>query len=154
MMTRLHLTLAVTSFMFMATGAAVAQTVGYAEAIDQFSIGCRPDIDKFCKKTDLGGGRMLQCLDQNQAGVSASCKASIIALRVNMQKRAAARVSVMRVCDADIQRLCAGIQAGDGNLLECFFKVRRNMSSQCQKMLPMQGMMFRLGRLLRQDKSL
>jgi OOP family OmpA-OmpF porin len=39
----------------------------------------------------------------------------------------------MRVCDVDIRRFCAGIQAGDGNLMECFYKARRNMSAQCQR---------------------
>jgi OmpA-OmpF porin, OOP family len=121
-MTRLHLTLAISALMFATTGAAVAQTVGYAEAFDHFAVACGADINKFCKKADLGGGRMQECLDQNQAGVSAACKATINELRVNLQKRAAARVAVMRICDADRQRLCAGIQAGDGNLLECFLK--------------------------------
>jgi len=132
-MTRLHLTLAMFASMFAATGTAVAQTVGYAEAFDHFAVGCGKDIDKFCKKTDLGGGRVQQCLDQNQAGVSASCKSTISELRVQIQKRIAARAAVMRVCERDILRLCGGIQPGDGNLIECFYKVRRNTSAQCQK---------------------
>ena len=132
-MTKLHLTLAIFASMFAATGTAVAQTVGYAEAFDHFSVGCGKDIDKFCKKTDLGGGRVQQCLDQNQAGVSASCKSTISELRVQIQKRTAARAAVMRVCERDILRLCGGIQPGDGNLIECFYKVRRNTSAQCQK---------------------
>jgi outer membrane protein OmpA-like peptidoglycan-associated protein len=119
--------------MFATAGAAAAQTVGYAEAFDHFAVACGADIGKFCKKTDLGGGRMQQCLDQNQAGVSATCKATINELRVNLQKRAAARVAVIRICDADRQRFCAGIQPGDGNLMECFYKARRNMSAQCQR---------------------
>jgi len=132
-MTRLHLMLAIFASMFAATGTAVAQTVGYAEAFDHFAVGCGKDIDKFCKKTDLGGGRVQQCLDQNQAGVSASCKSTISELRVQIQKRIAARAAVMRVCERDILRLCGGIQPGDGNLIECFYKVRRNTSAQCQK---------------------
>jgi outer membrane protein OmpA-like peptidoglycan-associated protein len=87
----------------------------------------------FAKKPTSVGGRMQQCLDQNQAGVSAACKTTINALRVNLQKRAAARVAVIRICDADRQRLCAGIQAGDGNLMERFDKARRNMSARCQQ---------------------
>jgi OOP family OmpA-OmpF porin len=132
-MTRLHLTLAILASMFATTGTAVAQTVGYAEAFDHFAVGCGKDIDKYCKKTDLGGGRVQQCLDQNQASVSASCKSTISELRVQIQKRTAARAAVMRVCERDILRLCGGIQPGDGNLIECFYKVRRNTSAQCQR---------------------
>jgi outer membrane protein OmpA-like peptidoglycan-associated protein len=29
--------------------------------------------------------------------------------------------------------MCTGVQAGDGNLMECFYKVKRNMSAQCQQ---------------------
>jgi OOP family OmpA-OmpF porin len=130
---RLFLAFTTSALMFAATGAAVAQTVGYAEAIGQFAAACSQDMDKFCKTTNLGGGRTQQCLDQNQAGVSANCKATMSALRANLQKRAAARAAVLRACDVDIRRYCAGIQQGDGNLMECFYKARRNMSAQCQQ---------------------
>ena len=121
------------SLLFACAERSSAQTIGYADAIGAFAASCSKDIDKFCKKTDLGGGRVQQCLDQNQAGVSASCKTTISALRVNLQKRTAARAAVMSVCDADIRKFCAGIQAGDGNLMECFNSAKRNMSAQCQR---------------------
>ena len=50
-----------------------------------------------------------------------------------LQTRAAARSAVLRVCDADIRRMCTGVQRGDGNLMECFYKAKRNMSPQCQQ---------------------
>jgi OmpA-OmpF porin, OOP family len=132
-MTGLLLTLTISAFMFAATGATIAQTIGYADAIGSFAVNCSNDIDKFCKKADLGGGRVQQCLDKNQASVSATCRTTIGDLRVNLQKRAAARAAVLRACDVDIRRLCPGIQQGDGNLMECFYKARRNMSAQCQR---------------------
>ena len=48
------------------------------------------------------------------------CSGSVTALSSLLVKRAAARAAVRRVCDADIKRICAGIQQGDGNLMECF----------------------------------
>ena len=33
----------------------------------------------------------------------------------------------------NIRRFCASIQPGDGNLMECFYKARQNMSPACQK---------------------
>jgi outer membrane protein OmpA-like peptidoglycan-associated protein len=94
---------------------------------------CAKDIDRACKTFGLGGGRVQQCLNQHQATVSANCKSTMNALVILLQKRAAARAAVARVCDADIRRVCSGVQAGDGNLLECFFKARRNVSAACQK---------------------
>jgi outer membrane protein OmpA-like peptidoglycan-associated protein len=112
---------------------AQAQSVGYYEAMGYVGAQCGKDIEKLCKGVPLGGGRVEQCIQRNQAQVSAQCKASLQNVAALTAKRAAARASIMRVCDNDIKRLCAGIQPGDGNLIECFFKVQRNVSAACVK---------------------
>jgi len=109
-----------------------AQSIGYAQAIDRLGVSCGKDIDKLCKKANLGGGRVTQCLDQNRAAVSSGCKASVTELTAMIATRVQARAAVLRVCDADIRRICAGVQPGDGNLMECFYKARQNMSPSCQ----------------------
>ena len=114
-------------------GDASAQSIGYADAIDRFAIACSNDIQKHCAKLDLGGGRIAQCLDQNRAKVSASCTATAGALASLLATRAQARASVLRLCDVDIRRLCQGIEPGDGNLMECFYKAKQNVSSQCRQ---------------------
>jgi outer membrane protein OmpA-like peptidoglycan-associated protein len=123
----------VAAFLLVLTQAAAAQTIGYAEAIDQLGTSCGPDIAKFCKTESLGGGRVRQCLLRNQGSVSARCIGSINALTSLLQKRAAARASVMQVCDLDIKRRCSGVEVGDGNLLECFYKTKENVSAPCRQ---------------------
>ena len=110
-----------------------AETIGYAEAIDRLAVACRNDIAKHCKSVNLGGGRMSQCLDRNATGVSAQCRAANTEVRALLAKRIQARALVPRVCDADIRRVCAGVQAGDGNLMECFYKAKANISPQCRQ---------------------
>jgi outer membrane protein OmpA-like peptidoglycan-associated protein len=114
-------------------GGAVAQTIGYADAIDQLAMSCGADIGKYCKTEPLGGGRIRQCLLSNQGKVSARCIGSVNALTALLEKRAAARTSVMRVCDLDIKRRCSGVEPGDGNLMECFYKTKQNISPACQQ---------------------
>jgi len=114
-------------------GVSRAQTVGYTEAIDQLAASCSQDIGKFCSKVNLGGGQMQQCLNQNQAGISAACKSSMSGLSTLLQKRATARASVARLCDRDIRQFCSGIQPGEGNLLDCFSHVKQSISAQCRK---------------------
>ncbi len=114
-------------------GATSAQSIGYAQALDRLGASCGKDIEKLCKKANLGGGRVTQCLEQNLPAVSGGCKASLAELASLLVTRAQARAAVMGVCEADIGRLCSGIQPGDGNLMECFFKARRRMSAACQK---------------------
>src|SRR3954468_22662272 len=115
----------------MAAGHAGAQTIGYAQAIDGLGRACGKDIARFCKRASLGGGGIQRCL--SQASVSPGRGARGAALRDLLQRRAAARASVPRVCASDIQRLCAGVVAGDGNLMECFYKAKRNISASCQQ---------------------
>jgi outer membrane protein OmpA-like peptidoglycan-associated protein len=120
-------------------GGANAQSIGYADAIDRFATSCAKDIEKFCKKLNLGGGRISQCLEQNQAGVSPACKTTMADLKAMLATRAAARTSVLRVCERDIRRLCGGVQPGDGNLMECFYKAKQNVSQQCQQVVANAG---------------
>jgi outer membrane protein OmpA-like peptidoglycan-associated protein len=121
------------SFLGCTAGTLSAQTIGYADAVDQLAVSCGADINKYCKNENLGGGRVRECLTRNQGKVSARCTGSVTALGALLQKRAAARASVMRVCDLDIKRRCSGVAAGDGNLMECFYKTKQNISPACQQ---------------------
>jgi outer membrane protein OmpA-like peptidoglycan-associated protein len=124
---------AVAMVLLVSTGASSAQSIGYAQAIGRLGSSCSQDIGKHCKKVNLGGGRMTQCLDQNRATISATCKASITEMQAMLATRAQARAAVLRVCDVDIRRYCPGVQTGDGNLMECFYKAKQSMSAQCRK---------------------
>lgn len=110
-----------------------AQSIGFAEAIDRLAARCGKDIDKFCKKTNFGGGRILQCLDRNAAAISPSCKAARTEVAVLLTTRSEARKRIPRVCENDIRRLCSGVQPGDGNLMECFYKAKARVNPECQR---------------------
>ena len=112
-----------------------AQSISYASALGRLGQTCGQDIAKYCKNVSLGGGRVTQCLERNSAKVSAGCKASAANMKALLATRSQARASVMKICDTDIQRLCAGVQPGDGNLMECFYKAKRNTSAACQKVV-------------------
>jgi outer membrane protein OmpA-like peptidoglycan-associated protein len=124
-------TVAIAAALLLAAGPSSAQTIGFAEAIDQLGRACGKDIAKFCKQASLGGGRIQQCL--GQSNVSSACSGSLAALKALLQKRAAARNALPRTCASDIGRLCAGVVPGDGNLMECFYKAKRNISAPCQQ---------------------
>jgi len=116
-----------------AAGPASGQSIGYADAVGQLGTTCGGDIGKYCKGVNLGGGRLVRCLQQKGEAVSSRCRASMVALGTLLTTREQARAAVPRVCDADIRRVCAGVQAGDGNLMECFYKARQNISGPCQQ---------------------
>jgi len=120
-------------FLVALPGPVLAQSIGFAEAVDRLASQCAKDIQKHCNTVNLGGGRMLQCLDRNTAGVSAQCKAARTEVTVLLTTRSEARKRIPVVCDLDVRRLCAGVQPGDGNLMECFYKTKANISPQCRQ---------------------
>jgi outer membrane protein OmpA-like peptidoglycan-associated protein len=130
---------------FFGVAAASGQTIGYADALDQLATTCGSDIAKYCKNENLGGGRVRDCLLRSQSKVSARCIGSVNALGALLQKRAAARASVSRICELDIKRRCSGVEAGDGNLMECFYKTKQNVSPACQQAVADAGYEVALG---------
>ena len=109
-----------------------AQTIGYAEGIDRLARACGGDINKYCRTASLGGGRVQACLERS-SGISANCRAATAEVRVLIQARAQARANVLKVCNADVRKWCSGVQAGDGNLMECFSKAKPRLNSEeCQ----------------------
>jgi hypothetical protein len=116
-----------------AANVSVAQTIGYADAIDRLAVACGKDIQTYCKGLNLGNNRIRNCLTANDAKVSAQCKSGYANAYAMLEKRAAAQASVAKICDRDIQRLCSGVQAGDGNVLECILRAQRTVSAQCNQ---------------------
>jgi Cysteine rich repeat len=110
-----------------------AQTIGYGEALGQLAASCGKDIEKFCKRVNLGGGQIAECLEQHYGRVSARCKVTSLELAALLKKRAAARASVRRICELDRLQFCGGMQPGDGNLMECLEKSNYNVSAACQQ---------------------
>lgn len=75
---------------------------------------------------------MENCLMGNPA-VSATCKADFARVIAGVRKRAQARVAVLKICDADVRRLCAGVKAGDAQILNCMLTSRRGVSDKCNQ---------------------
>jgi len=131
--TRFALLAFAASLFFACTGSLSAQTIGYAEALGQLTVSCGKDIGAFCKTADLGGGKVADCLENNWSKVSPRCKANLTEVRAVLKKRAAARAAIPRVCERDRLQLCGSVEAGDGNLMECFEHAKQNISAQCRQ---------------------
>jgi outer membrane protein OmpA-like peptidoglycan-associated protein len=125
--------------LFARTEPSSAQTIGYAEALGHLAASCGNDINKFCNKENLGGGQIAECMERNQSGISLECKATSNEVGALLQKRAAARDSVSRLCELDRLKFCGGIQPGDAQILGCMFQSRRALSSACRQALADSG---------------
>jgi len=118
----------VSRFVFLAAamiggiGAAAAQTMSYADAVDQLAAACRTDLAKYCKGVELGNGRLRACLDAHQSVVSPRCQQTRTMVYASIARRAAAQRDIGTICDADIERLC-GTSHADAHLVECLLSV-------------------------------
>ncbi len=114
-------------------GAAAAQTMSYADAVDQLAAACRTDLAKYCKNVELGNGRLRACLDAHQNVVSPRCQQTRAMVYASISRRAAAQRDIGRICDADIERLC-GTSHADAHLVECLLSVAPTaMSPACNQ---------------------
>jgi hypothetical protein len=120
-------------FLIGAIGSLSAQTLSYADAIDQLAAACRADLQKYCKGVELGGGRLKSCLDAHQNVVSPQCQQTRAAVYTSIARRIAAQRDIGDVCSADIARLC-GTSHADAHLVECLVGITpAAMSPQCNQ---------------------
>lgn len=115
------------------SGAAIAETMSYAEAIDQLAAACGADVQKYCKGVELGGGRLKACLDGHQNVLSPRCQQTRAVVYASISRRVAAQRDIGDICGADIERLC-GTSHADTHLVECLLSVSPvAMSPQCNQ---------------------
>jgi hypothetical protein len=115
------------------TGPSAAQTMSYADAVDQLAIACRADLAKYCRGVELGGGRLKGCLDANQGKMSGQCQQARASVYASISRRAAAQRDIGDICSADIARLC-GTSHAEAHLVECLLSVSpAAMSPQCNQ---------------------
>ena len=120
-------------FLIGGVGTSIAQTMSYADAVQQLATACGADLRKYCKGVELGGGRLKGCLDANQARVSPQCQQTRLAVYASIARRAAAQRNIGDICSADINRLC-GTSHADAHLVECLVSVAPvALSPQCNQ---------------------
>lgn len=112
---------------------AYSQTMSYADVMQRLAKTCGSDIQKYCKGVNLGRGQIKNCLIANQAKVSTSCKTGWSVVFASLQKRAVAQATVLAKCEPDIRRFCSGVQANDGNILQCMMIAKKRASATCRQ---------------------
>jgi Cysteine rich repeat len=110
------------SFLIFGIGAATAQTLSYADAVDQLAVACRSDLARYCKGVELGGGQLKACLDAHQNVVSPQCQQTRMMVYGSIARRIAAQRNIGDICEADIERLC-GTSHADTHLVECLVSI-------------------------------
>ncbi len=120
-------------FLFGAIGTVHAQTLSYADAIDQLAGACRGDLQRYCRGVELGGGHLKACLDAHQNVVSPRCQQTRADVYASIARQISAQRNIGDICSADIERLC-GTSHADAHLVECLLSVAPvAISPQCNQ---------------------
>jgi hypothetical protein len=106
-----------------ATGLLIAAASAFAQTAatppGNLSQTCGPDLRKHCATTLPGGGRMLACLQTNEAQLTPACKAQLPA---------------MAECREEAVKLCGDVSPRA--LRSCFASKREQFSAACREMGP------------------
>lgn len=87
---------------------------------------CAEEIAKYCKEVKPGGGRILNCLDEHQKDLSASCKKKLEESKKRLME-------AQQACTGDMEKLCKDVQPGGGRILKCLREHTQELSSACRQ---------------------
>lgn len=93
---------------------------------------CRAEVQKYCKDVKPGGGRMLQCLKAHDGDLSPSCRERMAEGRKRME-------SFAQACKADVEKLCKGVEPGEGRIMQCMREHKAELSPACSEKLDRMG---------------
>ena len=117
---------------------------------------CRSDFVSHCSGVQPGGTKAFQCLQRNEAQLSAPCKSAVAAIAGGATASPSAAPSestppaavtaplapmptlrprealaLLRICREDMQLLCAGIPSGGGRIISCLAEKSSSLSPGC-----------------------
>ena len=87
---------------------------------------CEADVQKLCPNTRPGPERH-QCMQAHKDQVSDQCKQLFAQM---MERRGEAR-EAMQACRGDAQKLCKGVQPGEGRIVQCLKSHQQDLSQGC-----------------------
>lgn len=121
------LTLALTSLPALA---AETPQKELAVVLDTFSQGCQQELSTRCKDVTPGEGRILACLYAFSDKLSPRCEFALYDSIVQLDRTLTNLAYTVSECREDLKSHCAGIQPGEGRLLDCLNRTDK-LSSRC-----------------------
>jgi hypothetical protein len=93
---------------------------------------CKADVETFCKGIEPGGGRIMECLKQNEAKVSQGCKDQVAKARAEREARGPRGDGTVRAaCEQDAKALC-GSEVDPKARHQCMRANKDKLSQGCK----------------------
>jgi hypothetical protein len=107
---------------------------------DQVLQGCASELEAHCAEVTPGEGRLLACLYAHEDKLSGQCEFALYDAAVRLERAIGAISHVASECRADIEGLCARVQAGEGRILQCLNDHAAELSDPCDQALTQVGL--------------
>ncbi|KHD90027.1 MAG: hypothetical protein OM95_00440 [Bdellovibrio sp. ArHS] len=87
---------------------------------------CAKDRETLCGNVEHGGGKVAQCMKDNQDKLSPECKA-------HMEKAKETMKEVREACHDEMQKFCGDMKPGKGRMMKCMKENKEKFSAACQE---------------------
>ena len=103
--------------------------------IETVATGCEKELKSYCQGVTPGEGRILSCLYAYGDKLSGQCEYALYDAAAQLERFVQALTYVANECDADIDKFCASVQAGEGRILSCLDAQASNLQGRCTQAL-------------------
>jgi len=117
--------------LFMLIG--ISGSVLAQDIVSNVKAGCAAEIENYCSQVTIGEGRLLACFYAHEDKLSGQCQYTLYTASAELEHAVSALNYVAGQCQADIVKLCATVQAGEGRILECLDSQKETVSPQCKQ---------------------
>jgi hypothetical protein len=117
--------------LFMLLG--ISGSIFAQDPVATIETGCAAEIENYCSQVTQGEGRLLACFYAHEDKLSGQCQYALYNAAAELEHAVSALNYVAGQCEADIVKLCASVQAGEGRILDCLKSHEESVSAQCKQ---------------------
>ena len=130
MRTRTIFMVIVASMFILVSNAMAAEGI-----VETVAKGCEKELTSYCNEVTLGEGRVLACLYAYSDKLSGKCEYALYDAAAQLERFVAALSYLANECDADLEKFCSAVEAGEGRLLKCLDENSEKISGRCTEAL-------------------
>ena len=130
MRTRTILLMIVAAVFMLVSNATAAEDI-----IETVAKGCEKELTSYCSEVTPGEGRVLACLYAHNDKLSGKCEYALYDAAAQLERFIAALSYLASECDADLEKFCSAVEAGEGRLLKCLDENSAKISGRCTEAL-------------------
>ena len=116
-----------------------AQSMNFEQVTAALSASCGKDIDDYCRGVNLDTARLKECLTRNADSISPQCKSDYPRVIGAIEQRVAARVTLSKLCNWEMNHLCGEVRQDPARALQCLLESTKKNTPNCNKAIDATG---------------